>query len=86
MVEKLENLPLFTSKENISCFWSWRSESVLEVVIQSEVTNLLVDKINEGIDFIMTDEILIYSNTLEEHYHLLHFVFQRLIEGGLKAN
>ncbi len=53
-------------------------------VIQSELTNLLVDKINEGVDCYY-DDILIYSNSLEEHYRLLNFVLQRLIEGGLKA-
>ena len=40
----------------------------------------------EGPDFVAvyTDNILVFSRTLEEHIDHLHLVFERLVEAGLK--
>jgi len=54
-------------------------------VFQRHLNNILVEKIDRGI-VVYIDNILIYSNTEEEHIELFRWVLQNLAENNLYIN
>ena len=54
-------------------------------VFQRHVNNILAEKIDQGV-VVYIDDLLIYSETEEEHVELVQWVLQKLSENNLCVN
>jgi len=54
-------------------------------VFQRHLNNILSEKIDRGM-VVYIDDILIYTQTEEEHVELVHWVLKKLSENGLCVN